>query len=103
MPSFVKYLSLAFLSLQVALLAQQAEPATEAPVAKPQTAEVEAEKPDAPPEEPVEAPVRKAPRRIRQPQLHRVHHPNAIFGENIVVKKNESIDELVLIGGSAVI
>ena len=29
------------------------------------------------------------------------HHSNAIFGEHVVVKPDETIEELVLIGGSA--
>ncbi len=99
------YFLLSLLLLRCALLAQPAPEAVPAPpepapdVIKLQKTDIEP-----PPAEPAEAPVKK--RRRAKPAEGRFqpnNHSNAIFGQNVVVNTNESVRELVLIGGSAVI
>jgi uncharacterized RDD family membrane protein YckC/cytoskeletal protein CcmA (bactofilin family) len=110
MSFLVRYLLIALLGLRCTLFAQPA--GDEKPAATPASEEtapakedaVQNDKVDAPPAEPLELPAKKPRRRnVARPQLHAVgmHHSNALFGQNIVVKPGESIDQLVLIGGNA--
>jgi uncharacterized RDD family membrane protein YckC/cytoskeletal protein CcmA (bactofilin family) len=109
MSFLVRYVLIALLGLCCTLFAQAVTDEKPAAPAKEETAPakeptVQSDKVDAPPEEPVEVPAKKPRRRnAARPQLHGVgmHHSNAVFGQNVAVKTGESIDELVLIGGSA--
>src|SRR5678816_4091385 len=98
MSLFIRNFFLILALARLSLLAQPAEPNVEKPAAAAEPAKIEAAEP--PPEEPLEQPVKKPRRRMTRPDL-RPHHPSTIFGENIVVKEGETIDELVLLGGSA--
>src|SRR4051812_33223551 len=109
MSFLVRYVLIALLGLGSSLFAQTVTdekagaPAKEeaTPAAEPL---LQNEALEAPPQEPAEPPVKKPRRRnAARPQLHPigVHHSNAVLGQNVVVKAGESIEELVLIGGSA--
>jgi uncharacterized RDD family membrane protein YckC len=119
-----RYFLIALLGFRCTLFAQPAAddtapakevaPAAAAPAADPAPADVAPAKElppatidanDNPPDEPIPVPQKKNRRRggARPPQLAPMlhHHSNAIFGEHVVVKPDETIEELILIGGTA--
>jgi uncharacterized RDD family membrane protein YckC/cytoskeletal protein CcmA (bactofilin family) len=110
MSFLVRYSLIALVGFRCTLFAQPA--ADEKPAAAPgneestpaKQAAVQNDRVDAPPDEPVEVPVKKPRRRnAARAQLHVVgmHHSNTVFGQNVLVKAGESIEELVLLGGNA--
>jgi uncharacterized RDD family membrane protein YckC len=104
-----RYFLIALLGCRCLLLAQPAAedtaPAKEVAPAKEAVAPAIDANNEAPPDEPATPRPKKAKKKpaVRQPApwQRELHHSNAIFGEHVVVKPDESIEQLILLGGTA--
>ena len=104
-----RYFLIALLGCRCLLLAQPAAedtaPAKEVAPAKEAVAPAIDANNEAPPDEPATPRPKKGKKKpaVRQPApwQRELHHSNAIFGEHVVVKPDESIEQLILLGGTA--